>query len=106
MSKTSDTVFAFLLGAVAGGVVALLLAPEKGEVTRGKIRKGATDLYGKGRDLVDRGQREVTEKVGQVGEKARERLQDVTDGARHQLEAVKGAVAEGKEAYRREMEKS
>ena len=106
MSKTSDTVLAFLLGAVAGSVAALLLAPEKGEVTRGKIRQGAADLYGKGRDLVDKSQKELSEKVSHVGEKAREKMADVSEGARHQLEAVKGAVAEGKEAYRREMEKS
>ena len=86
--------------------MALLLAPEKGEVTRGKIRKGANDLYGRGRDLVDRGQKELTEKVSHAGDRAREKMQDVTEGARHQFDAVKGAVAEGKEAYRREMDKS
>ena len=106
MSKNTDAVLAFLLGAVTGGVIALLLAPEIGEVTRGKIRQGAADLYGRGRDLVDRGQKELTDKVSHAGDKAREKMQDVSEGTRHQLEAVKGAVAEGKEAYRREMEKS
>src|SRR5512140_1368252 len=106
MSKNTDTALAFLLGAVAGGIVALLFAPDKGEVTRGKIRQGATDLYGKGRDLVDRGQKGLHDKAGAVSDRARERLHEATDGARHQIEAVKGAVAEGKEAYRREMERS
>lgn len=86
---------AFLLGAITGGAVALLLAPEKGEVTRGKIRQGATDLYGKGKDLIDRGRSNLSEKVGGVKE-----------GARQQLDAVKEAISEGKEVYRREMEKS
>lgn len=33
------TLFAFLGGAIAGAAVAILLAPEKGEVTRAKIRE-------------------------------------------------------------------
>jgi gas vesicle protein len=48
MSKSTDTVLAFMLGAVTGGVIALLMAPEKGEVTRKKIREGASGLVGKG----------------------------------------------------------
>ena len=106
MSKSTDTALAFLLGAITGGVVALLLAPEKGEVTRGKIRQGASDLYGRGRGLVDRGQKGLQDQAEAISDRARERLHEATDGARHQYEAVKEAVAEGKEAYRREMERS
>lgn len=43
------TFFAFLGGAVAGAAVALLLAPEKGEVTRGKIK----DMVDKGVDYAE-----------------------------------------------------
>jgi hypothetical protein len=41
-----------------------------------------------------------------LADRARGKVSDLTDGARHQIDAVKGAVAEGKDAYRREMEKS
>jgi gas vesicle protein len=106
MSKSSDTVLAFLLGALAGGTVALLLAPDKGEVTRRKLRHGATDLVGKGKGWVSDTAGDLRGKAGDLADRARGRVGDVTEGARHQIEAVKGAVAEGKEAYRRELEKS
>jgi gas vesicle protein len=106
MSKTSDITMAFLLGAITGGALALLMAPDKGEVTRGKIRRGATDLYGKGRDMVARGQKTVVDTASDVTDRARERASEVVQGARQQLDAVKEAVSEGKEAYRRQIERS
>jgi len=39
MSNTGDTLLAFLVGATVGGVAALLMAPEKGEKTRKKLKK-------------------------------------------------------------------
>jgi len=104
MSRNSN-LLAFLLGAVTGGAVALLLAPEKGSVTREKIRTRAGDVYGKGRDWVDETQDAVRAKMGGAGEKAKGKLQDVMAPVRDQVDAVKQAVSEGKEAYRREMEK-
>jgi gas vesicle protein len=106
MSRSSDIALAFLAGAVAGGVIGLLLAPDKGEVTRGRIKKGATDAYGRSREFVSGSRRELQEKAGELSEKARGKFESVTDAARSQIDAVKGAVAEGKEAYRREMEKT
>jgi gas vesicle protein len=106
MSRNSDTVLAFLLGAVTGGVIALLLAPEKGEVTRGRIRKGASDIYVKGRGCVDGSQKEVRHRAEDLAERAKDKAHDAADSARQQIQAVKEAVAEGKDAYRREMEKS
>ena len=78
-----DTVFAFLLGAAVGGAVALLFAPASGEETRKRIRRGFDSMYEKGRNMAGR----------------------VADGARHQVDAVKAAVHEGKEAYRKELSK-
>lgn len=89
-----ETVLAFLLGAVAGGVTALLLAPDRGSETRRRLRTGARDLKDtaseKGRRLVD---------ATQAG------VDHVTESTRAQLGAVRGAVAEGREAYRREVSK-
>lgn len=39
---------AFVLGAVAGGVAALLLASEKGETTRKQLKDGAAQLVKRG----------------------------------------------------------
>lgn len=38
---------AFVIGAAAGAALALVLAPDSGEKTREKIRKGVSDLTGK-----------------------------------------------------------
>ena len=105
MSKSGDTALAFLLGAITGGIVALLLAPEKGEVTRRKIRHGAVDLYGKGKDWTTEKTQTVRGKAGEAGEWVKEKAGDAAEAARQQVDAVKSAVAEGKEAYRREMER-
>jgi gas vesicle protein len=106
MSKSTDTALAFLLGAVTGGVIALLLAPEKGEVTRRKIREGAGEIYGKGREFAGEAGHRTKEKATEAGEWVKEKVSDAAGTARSQVEAVKSAVAEGKEAYRRELEKS
>lgn len=67
---------AFVIGAIAGGVAALLLAPQTGSELRGRIRSGA----------------------GDVKERVRGKSESVTG-------AVKGALAEAKTTYRDEMDK-
>ncbi len=44
MNRTQELSAAFAFGALAGGVAALLLAPEKGEVTRKRLKEGARGL--------------------------------------------------------------
>ncbi len=48
MNRTQDVTAAFVLGAMAGGVAALLWAPEKGEVTRKRLKDGARELVKRG----------------------------------------------------------
>mgnify|MGYP003301394450 CR=1 FL=1 len=45
----------FIAGAVAGAVAALFLAPDSGENTRAKIRKGAADLKERAKEKVVEG---------------------------------------------------
>ena len=44
------------LGAAAGAVAALLLAPESGEKTRQRIKEKAEDAFAAGKRLVRRGE--------------------------------------------------
>ncbi len=94
VARSRDTVLAFVVGMAAGGILALLLAPASGRETRRKIRETTTDAYRRSRESLER-----------VGEQVGLRAHHVTEGARHQMDAVKEAVAEGKDAYRREMGK-
>lgn len=78
-SARGSVAVAFLIGAVAGGVAALLFAPQSGAEMRGRIKRGA-------RDVRDRGGRLA---------------HDVQDHAGN----LKGAVTEARATYRDEMDK-
>ena len=49
---TGKTIFAFMAGAAAGAVAALLLAPESGARTRERIRAKAADITGKAKERI------------------------------------------------------
>ena len=95
MSNNNDTVLAFFIGAVAGAVTALLLAPQSGQETRQALRRGAGDLQHRGTDM-----------FGNAKETVARKAHEVTDGARTRVDAVKEAANEAKAAYRREMERT
>ena len=46
------TIFAFMAGAAAGAVAALLLAPESGARTRERIRAKAADITGTAKERI------------------------------------------------------
>ena len=77
MNNRSDILIAFALGAVAG----ILLAPDRGEVTRRKITEKSKDLFGNARD----------------------RVGDVAETLRDQGRAMKEAVTSAKDSYREEV---
>ncbi len=78
---TSNAALAFIVGAVAGGITALLLAPASGAETREKIRKGLGSLRDQGKDLIQKG-KETTSK---------------------HTSALRQAATAAKEAYREEI---
>jgi len=66
--KRSSSTVAFMLGALAGGVAALLLARESGSELRGRIRRQAGDLKEKGERLAHKGQESMDTLVGAASE--------------------------------------
>ena len=98
MSRNMNTLVAFLLGAAVGGIAALLLAPEKGEVTRQRVREG-------GGRLVRRGKEALTQAGTTMEEAARQKSHAASEAAHKQVSAVREAVSEAKDAYRRELDK-
>lgn len=77
--ETSNVLLGFLVGAVAGGVAALLFAPSAGRDTRQKIVDG----------------------LGRTREKLHDELEHAKDYAKCQKEAIKEGFHEGTEAYKR-----
>ena len=94
MSRSSDVILAFVVGAAAGAVTALLLAPDKGSETRKKLRKGIDDLQEKGVRYLE-----------SAGDELRGRVHDLSTAAKTQTRAVGEAVVEARKVYQREMER-
>ncbi len=88
MSTKGYTVLAFVLGGVVGAGVALLLAPASGEVTRKRIKDGATDA-------ADR----LTEKYEDVKETVAENAGKVKQMFEDKKEELKAVYEAGREAY-------
>lgn len=76
--------WAFVAGALAGGIAALLLAPAKGEDTRKAIASTAGDLYGKGEHLYHQG----IGKAGELFEAGKEKVGEV----KHKVEDAVGSL--------------
>ncbi|MBI5887670.1 MAG: YtxH domain-containing protein [Deltaproteobacteria bacterium] len=88
MTNRGYTVLAFVLGGVVGAGVALLFAPASGEVTRKRIRDGATDA-------ADR----LTEKYEDVKETVAENAGKVKQMFEDKKEELKAVYEAGREAY-------
>ncbi|MFO7655308.1 MAG: YtxH domain-containing protein [Candidatus Krumholzibacteriia bacterium] len=103
MSSDSNNVMAFLLGAAAGAVTALLLAPNSGEETRRRLREGAEDIYEQGEGAVREKTAGVRTRASETGGRVKERAQDVATAARSRVDAVREAATEARRTYSEEM---
>jgi len=77
--ETGNVLLGFLVGAVAGGVAALLFAPATGRETRLKIAEG----------------------LSSTRDKLNDEYEHAKDYAKTQRDALKEGLHEGKEAYKR-----
>lgn len=102
----SNTLMAFLLGAVTGGVTALLLAPSSGRELRERIGEGAQKAQSTALDTARQTRAKVAEKYEEGTEKARELATGARQSAEAHGQAVKEAFKEGKAAYEREIAKT
>lgn len=66
MDNTGKVLFAALVGAAAGAIAGVLLAPASGEETRRKLRE-------EGERIKD----DVTKKVGSLAEEGREKIEEI-----------------------------
>ncbi len=94
MSRDSGgSFFAFLLGIITGGIIALLYAPEKGSNTRDKLsylldkyKKRLEDLVD---DFVEGEQSKMNNEAKSEGER---RIKDAKDKAEELLDDVNGLI--------------
>jgi gas vesicle protein len=78
--------WAFLAGALLGGIVAMLYAPAKGVETRERIRTTADDVRVKGENIVVR-TREEAEKLIDIGKKKLDELKKHAEPAKEEEES-------------------
>lgn len=53
MKSTSKIILSFIVGALAGAATGILLAPDKGKITRKKIKDSITDLSEKSKETIN-----------------------------------------------------
>jgi gas vesicle protein len=70
---------AFIVGALVGAGIALLLAPKSGAETQEDIRRQARKLRTAAEERVREAQRQIEERLGEVREGMASRLDDVKD---------------------------
>lgn len=91
-----QSLWPFVLGFLAGAAVGLLLAPEKGEESRKKLRRKADELkkqYGETVDEVKEKVEPVLTKVGQTVSPVFKRIEEVEDLAKEELAEALGEEA-------------
>jgi gas vesicle protein len=78
---------AFILGALVGAGIALLLAPKAGVETQEDLKRQARKLRSAAEDRVREAQRQIEERLGEVRE-----------GVQTRIDSVKDAVSAGRSA--------
>jgi len=81
MTTTSKVILGILGAAAAGVVIGMLVAPEKGEETRKRLRKTAEDwadsmsnLWARGKEATENVAKEMKEKAGYARTAAEEKV--------------------------------
>ena len=88
-------VFGVLAGAAAGAAAGLLFAPAKGETTRRKLKKLASDAYEDQKEF-------ILEHAGDLKEKVKERADEMREKISEKASDVRERLADGKEKVAKE----
>ena len=81
------TILSFVLGAAAGAVTALLLAPKSGEELRGEIAEGVCDAINQGRSSGN----DLKHRAQKLANSAKVRVEDAVDAGQVAYDQAKNA---------------
>ena len=91
--SVSCCVLSFLVGAVVGGGIALLTAPQSGKRTREHLRRMAVDTREKVEDYIDEMEdkaAEITEKAQGYYKEAKQTVESAVDSAKKTFQKAEG----------------
>lgn len=88
-ARRGSTFTGILIGATAGGILALLLAPQSGQKTMKMLEKTATQLKGRAVDAVETARSQAMDTVESVRSQAMRVAGEASSQAKHALQAVK-----------------
>lgn len=92
MEKSNDTgkmIGALIVGALAGAVLGILFAPDKGSVTRAKLAGGAKDLADDVKQKIKNEINALRGKIEELESLADDKIQEAVNNVKHKADTIK-----------------
>lgn len=92
MEKSNDTgkmIGALIVGALAGAVLGILFAPDKGSVTRAKLAGGAKDLADDVKQKIKNEINALRGKIEELESLADDKIQEAANNVKHKTDTIK-----------------
>ncbi len=98
------TALGFALGALAGGVTALLTAPKSGRSTRKQLKESAQQMKDTAMEKIEEGSTVVKDNTSAASNRIKDQAQSALTGVQTNAAALAEAAQEGRRVYREHLE--